>query len=275
MQNRVHILIVTPVRLRDKPGAQSRRTDSPGEKNIRFRANMEEGMHTCPEGGRIEGNPCPISKWSNIKRTSEMSKQPKISADQVKDQAAEAGKLARQFADEAKEWAAPRVEAAREWASPKVDKAWRDAVEIAAPRIADAAEKSRSAVDTAHEKLVDDVIPTVVTKMEEAASGAKEGATKVADKASKNADKALKKAEKAAEKQAKKKVGFGRKLGWVLIGGAVAGAGVLLWRRTQPTDDPWAEEYWDDAPAAVSPTVSEGLTAAAEASKEKAAETKE
>src|SRR5690625_3506137 len=158
-------------------------------------ANMEEGMHTCPGGGRIEGNPCPISKWSNIKRTSEMSKQPKISADQVKDQAAEAGKFARQFGDEAKDWATPRVEAAKDWAGPKVDKAWRDAVEAAAPRIAEAAEKSRGAVDVAHDKIVDDVLPLVVAKMEDAAKVAKKGAEKAADSASGKADKTLKKIE--------------------------------------------------------------------------------
>ena len=27
---------------------------------------------------------------------------------------------------------------------------------------------------------------------------------------------------------------------------AVAGAGYLAWRRSQPIDDPWADEYWAD-----------------------------
>src|SRR5699024_8430083 len=81
--------------------------------------------------------------------------------------------------------------------------------------------------------------------------------------ASTKADDALKTIGKAAEEQTKKKGGFGRKLGWVLVGTAVAGAGVVLWRRSQPVDDPWAEEYWDDVPAAVSPTVAEKLNDAA------------
>jgi len=28
--------------------------------------------------------------------------------------------------------------------------------------------------------------------------------------------------------------------------GAVAGAGYILWKRSQPIEDPWAEEYWAD-----------------------------
>lgn len=203
-----------------------------------------------------------------------MAKQPKISSDQFKDQAVEAGKLARQLADDAKDWATPRVEAAKDWAGPRVDKAWRDAVEVAAPKIADAAEKSRGAVDTAHDKLVDDVLPLVVSKMEEAAHYAKDGAEKAAEAASSKADDALKTVEKVAEEQTKKKGGFRRKLGWVLVGSAVAGAGVILWRRSQPVDDPWAEEYWDDAPAAVSPAVAEKLNDAADTAQDKVEDAK-
>src|SRR5699024_2263554 len=75
--------------------------------------------------------------------------------------------------------------------------------------------------------------------------------------------------------QTKKKGGFRRALGWTLVGTAVAGAGVLIWRRTKPVDDPWAEEYWDDAPAAVSPTVAEKLHTAADAVKDTTESTKE
>src|SRR5699024_10097062 len=169
-------------------GALIRRPVSPGGNYARDVDNKAAGLRRGHWGGRIEGTACPIAKCSNFKRTSEMSKQPKVSADQVKDQAAEAGKFARQFADDAREWATPRVEAAKDWAGPRVDKAWREAVEAAAPRIAEAAQKSRGAVDTAHDKLVDDVLPLVVEKMEEAA----EAASKGADTASGKADRALK-----------------------------------------------------------------------------------
>lgn len=179
-----------------------------------------------------------------------MARKDKFTADQVRETAQEAaqeaGKLAKSLADQGKEWATPRLEAAIEWAGPRVEQAWRKSVKAAAPKVVDAAGKSRVAVDAAHEKIVEDVIPRVVAAMEDAAKAAKAGATDVQSKASA----ALTKVEKAAkeqEKAARGKNKLARTLGWVLVGGAVAGAGVLIWRRTQPVDDPWAEEYWDDA----------------------------
>lgn len=37
---------------------------------------------------------------------------------------------------------------------------------------------------------------------------------------------------------------FGRVVGWTLLSSVAAAAGYLLWRRSQPIEDPWAEEYW-------------------------------
>ena len=37
-----------------------------------------------------------------------------------------------------------------------------------------------------------------------------------------------------------------RALGLTALVGAVAGAGYILWKRSQPIEDPWAEEYWAD-----------------------------
>lgn len=37
-----------------------------------------------------------------------------------------------------------------------------------------------------------------------------------------------------------------RVLGLTALVGAVAGAGYILWKRSQPIEDPWAEEYWAD-----------------------------
>lgn len=34
---------------------------------------------------------------------------------------------------------------------------------------------------------------------------------------------------------------------WVLVTGLLAVAGYVLWQRSQPVEDPWAEEYWEDA----------------------------
>ncbi|WP_165962634.1 hypothetical protein [Occultella glacieicola] len=187
-----------------------------------------------------------------------MSRKDKINTEQLREQAEEAGKAARQLADQGKDWATPKVEAALEWAGPRVDKAWRTGVTAAAPVVADYAERSKDVVDTAHDKIVDDVIPRVIAAMEEAAKAAQSGSDNLQVKANAALDAA---AAAVAEQEKKAKGGskVGKTIGWVLVAGAVAGAGVLIWRRTQPVDDPWAEEYWDDAVAA--PAAGEGAAA--------------
>lgn len=195
-----------------------------------------------------------------------MSRKDKIAAELLREQAAEASRVAKQLAEAGKaarhlaghgrDWATPRVDAAREWAAPRVDKAWRSGVQAAAPKVADYAQRSKGAVDVAHDRIVDDLIPKVIAAMEDAARAAKGGADELQDKA----HGVLAAAEKAVaqqQKEAKSGSALGKTLGWVLVGGAVAGAGVLIWRRTQPVDDPWAEEYWDDA---VAPGASDSTT---------------
>src|SRR5699024_11620670 len=89
-----------------------------------------------------------------------MSRQDKINAEQLREQAEEAGKVARQLADQGREWAGPRVDAAKDWAgpeveaavdwaSPRVEQALRTGVQKGAPKVAEYAEKSRGAVDAA------------------------------------------------------------------------------------------------------------------------------
>src|SRR5690606_38514216 len=97
------------------------------------------------------------------------------------------------------------------------------------------------AVDAAHDRIVDDYLPRVQKAMHDAAEAAS-GSGNIKDKAGK--------AGKAAQKAlaAKPKSHRGAKtVGWILVGTAAAGTGYLLWRRTQPVEDPWAEEYWEDA----------------------------
>ncbi len=51
---------------------------------------------------------------------------------------------------------------------------------------------------------------------------------------------------KAAAKPAKSSGRAGRVLGWTAAAAGVASVGYLLWRRSRPIEDPWAEEYWVD-----------------------------
>ncbi|RPF26781.1 hypothetical protein [Georgenia muralis] len=163
----------------------------------------------------------------------------------VSEQAHLASKQAKLLAEHGKDWAGPRVEAAGAWAGPKAEKAWRDTVKVAAPKVEAATEKVRPAVDNAYERIVDDYLPRVSKAMHDAAEAA--GKT---DGLSAKAAVAGEAARKALSQPPKKSHGVVKTLGWVLVGTAAAGTGYLLWRRSQPIDDPWAEEYWDDTTVA-------------------------
>ena len=151
----------------------------------------------------------------------------------LSEQAGKAGEAASSLAGQGKVWAT-------DVAAPKIDKAFRDGVKVAAPRIEAAAEKARPAVDAAHDRIVDDYLPRVQKAMHDAAEAAS-GSGNIKDKAGK----AGKAAQKALTTKPKKNRGA-KTVGWILVGTAAAGTGYLLWRRTQPVDDPWAEEYWED-----------------------------
>ncbi|MEE6287046.1 hypothetical protein V2J52_05185 [Georgenia sp. MJ173] len=171
-----------------------------------------------------------------------------IDAEKVRRQAAELGHVIGEQAGKAGEAAASLAEQGKVWATdvaaPKLDKAWRDGVKATAPKIEAAAEKARPAVDTARDKLVEDYIPRLQQAMHDAAAAAA-GEDNIKDRAGK----AGKAAKKALTKPTKSHRGA-KTVGWILVGTAAAGTGYLLWRRTQPVEDPWAEEYWEDATSA-------------------------
>ncbi len=167
-----------------------------------------------------------------------------VDTDKVRQQAVELGHVLGEQAGKAGELAASLAGQGKVWATdvaaPKIDKALRDGVKVAAPKIEAAAEKARPVVDTTRDRIVDDYLPRVQKAMHDAAeaAGGKGTVTEKATKAGKAAQKAI------TTKPRKK--GAGKKVGWILVGTAAAGTGYLLWRRTQPVDDPWAEEYWED-----------------------------
>lgn len=169
----------------------------------------------------------------------------------VGEQAQALGTKAAFFAHEAGEWASPKVrharevvepkvEEARDYLAPKVEKAWKDTVKAAAPKLEAATESVRPMVDEAYEKVVEDYLPRIQQAMHDAAAAA------AADGSlAERAEAAGHAAERALAKQPKSHKGA-KAVGWVLVGTVAAGAGYLLWRRTQPVEDPWAEEYWQD-----------------------------
>lgn len=173
-------------------------------------------------------------------------KKNEIDADKVRQQAMDFGSLVGAQAKEAGDKAADLAGQGKAWASdvavPTLDKAWRDGVKVAAPKVEAVAEKARPAVDQARDKLVDDYIPRLQKAMHDAAEAAESGGT-VTEKATK----AGAAAKKAVTTKPRKRRRGAKTVGWVLVGTVAAGTGYLLWRRSQPIDDPWAEEYWDDA----------------------------
>ncbi|MCK6210360.1 hypothetical protein KZX45_07370 [Georgenia sp. EYE_87] len=195
-----------------------------------------------------------------------------VQAAQAAKQAAVAREQAAHLAELSKDWATPRVEAAAAWAGPKVDKAWRETVKATAPKVEHATERVRPAVDNAYERIVDDYLPRVQKAMHDAADAAAGG-----EGLSGKASKAGRAARKALSEPPQKSHGLGKTLGWVLVGTAAAGTGYLLWRRSQPVDDPWAEEYWEDTTVTSPAASTESGTAGGTAStvKEKVGEAKE
>lgn len=195
----------------------------------------------------------------------------------VSEQAHALGTKAAFFAHEAGEWATPKVEKARDYVgpkvgdlaprvhearealAPKVEKAWKETVKATAPRIDAAADAVRPIIDDAYEKVVDDYLPRLQKAMRDAAAAAAaEGSLMHRAEAVSAAT------ENALAKSAKSHKGA-KALGWVLVGSVAAGAGYLLWRRTQPVEDPWAEEYWQDVDAGAAAPTEEPAAPLAEA----------
>ncbi|WP_040313038.1 hypothetical protein [Gleimia coleocanis] len=130
-----------------------------------------------------------------------------------------------------------------EWATPRAQKLYEDGVALAAPKIEEAAIKVRPYLDNVHDKVVEDYLPRIEEAAREAQRAlAEEGS--LTERVSKATEVATETLTTAVPK--KRRFRAGRVALWTLGGAAVAGAGYLAWRRSQPIDDPWAEEYWAD-----------------------------
>ncbi|MDO5081450.1 hypothetical protein [Buchananella hordeovulneris] len=116
-----------------------------------------------------------------------------------------------------------------DWLTPRAERAWTQAQVRAA---------------AANTRLREDYVPRVQRALHEA-NVAAHGEGTLSERAQHVAASARK---ALAEPPAKAKRRRGlRTLGWLLVGAAAAGAGYVAWRRTQPVDDPWAEDYWAES----------------------------
>lgn len=162
----------------------------------------------------------------------------------VSEQAHDLSKQAAKYFGQAQDWAEPRVKDALDSGKDAYARARKETVKFAAPKIEAATEAVRPKVDHAYEAIADDYLPRIQKAMHDAAKAAQ--STKGLDKKARKAGKA---AQKALSKKPKSNTAA-KTFGWVLVGTVAAGAGYLLWRRTQPIEDPWAEEYWNEAEGA-------------------------
>ncbi|MDO4901430.1 hypothetical protein [Actinomyces sp.] len=146
-------------------------------------------------------------------------------------------------------WATPRVYRAREEfiraarqaqlrAQPVVEEARTRVVEEYVPAAQRAAEEART-------RVVEDYVPAA----QRAAIAAQE-AVNTEGTLTQRAQRAAVAAKQAAltpEVPVKKKHPVLKTLGWLAVAGCAAGAAYVIWRRSQPIEDPWAEEYWADS----------------------------
>lgn len=180
-----------------------------------------------------------------------MANTPNFDADKLRTEALQlrdavavtAGRMAVKAADLAEQgvdWAAPRAQAALETAIEKAT----PVVEDASERAQAAVERARPALEHARAELVDDYLPRINRAVHEGAEALNtEGA--LVDRA-RRATQVSQAALLTPTKALRPKRRFLRAIGWTALAGTVAGAGYVLWKRSQPIEDPWAEEYWAD-----------------------------
>ena len=114
--------------------------------------------------------------------------------------------------------------------------------EWAAPRVEHAAERIRPVAAEVKDKTVNEYLPKAKRVARAAAQAARETDGDIKTRAhaiQESAARAL-----AEPKPKKRRL---RKLtGTLALIGGTVGAAYLLWKRSQPVEDPWAEAYWED-----------------------------
>lgn len=161
--------------------------------------------------------------------------------------ASRAAVRAADLAGQGLEWAAPRAQAALEnaveRATPLLHTA-ADKAAAAAVKAHEAAEGAKPHIQQMHDRMLDDYLPRINRAAAEAYSAAQtEGA--VLDRARKALD-VSHAALVTPTMKARKPRRFLRAIGLTALSAGLAGAGYVLWKRSQPIEDPWAEEYWAD-----------------------------
>ena len=137
---------------------------------------------------------------------------------------------------------AAQAERAAVWAAPRVNKARTEVAKAAN----EAQLRAQPVVEEARTRVVEDYVPAA-HRAAVAAQNAADTEGTLTERAQRIAVAAKNAALEIPEVPVKKKHTVLKTLGWLALAGAAAGAAYVVWRRSQPVEDPWAEEYWADS----------------------------
>lgn len=158
-------------------------------------------------------------------------------AAELKDTMASQAERAAQAAGELAKGAAPKVIRVAD----KTVKAATPVLDNAADQAVKLTEMAGTALDKIHHDMMNDYLPRINQAMEEAVQ---KSATAIGEEVKAPIEKKLAQVEKKHMKKNKHRCRKAFK--WTLLGAGAAAVGYVLWRRSQPIEDPWAEEYWAD-----------------------------
>lgn len=182
-----------------------------------------------------------------------MARTPNIDTEKLKAQSLQLRDAAAVHAGRIAVRAADLAEQGLDWAAPRAQAALASAIERATPLVESATDRAQAVADRAqpflsdiHGHVVDDYLPRLNRAVTESAAAlSSEGDLGARARAARSASaKAL--TTPARKKKCCKKGRLLRALCFTALTAAAAGAGYVLWKRSQPIEDPWAEDYWAD-----------------------------
>ncbi|WP_022868911.1 hypothetical protein [Schaalia vaccimaxillae] len=180
-----------------------------------------------------------------------MANKPNFDADKLRSEAQQLLDTAAVYAGRAAVKATELAEQGVDWAAPRTQAALANAIERATPvlenaadRAQAAADRARPAIEKARSEVVDDYLPRVNRAVAEGSAALTSKKGSLSERARKASEVSVTALTTPTKKP--KHHRFLRAIGWTALVGTVAGTGYVLWKRSQPIEDPWAEEYWAD-----------------------------